>query len=257
MSQTYKRYNNYLKPFKFKNNKGLFLAYDHGMEHGPKDFDALSHDPSYIISIAKKGKVNGIIFQKGIAEKYIDYIPSSLPLIVKLNGKTLLSPERYFSSRTSSVEFAYDLGARAVGYTIYFGSPHEQRMIEEFSHIHEESRSKDMAVILWAYARGPKIINDTKKDIVSYSARVGMELGADILKVKYTGSAESFKEVLSSIHKTLVFCAGGSLKEEDKFFDDVNGMVEAGVNGLAVGRNIWRSPEPLHVINKIKDILGI
>ncbi|HOR52560.1 MAG TPA: fructose-bisphosphate aldolase, partial [Candidatus Pacearchaeota archaeon] len=71
--------------------KALFLAYDQGLEHGPSDFDDKNVDPKYIIEIAKKGKYNGIVFQKGIAEKYNQEIKASkVPLIVKLNGKTNL-----------------------------------------------------------------------------------------------------------------------------------------------------------------------
>ncbi|MCX6750147.1 MAG: fructose-bisphosphate aldolase, partial [Candidatus Pacearchaeota archaeon] len=69
--------------------KALFLAYDQGLEHGPTDFNDKNVDPKYIIDIAKKGKYNGIVFQKGIAEKYNKEIKQSkVPLIVKLNGKT-------------------------------------------------------------------------------------------------------------------------------------------------------------------------
>jgi len=54
--------------------KALFLAYDQGLEHGPSDFNDKNVDPEYIIDIAKKGKYNAVVFQKGIAEKYKDEI---------------------------------------------------------------------------------------------------------------------------------------------------------------------------------------
>ena len=72
-----------------KNGRALYLAYDQGIEHGPEDFNDNNVDPLYIIDIAKKGKFNGVVFQKGIAEKYYNEIKKSkVPLIVKLNGKT-------------------------------------------------------------------------------------------------------------------------------------------------------------------------
>ncbi|MEA3378658.1 MAG: fructose-bisphosphate aldolase, partial [Nanoarchaeota archaeon] len=68
-----------------KKGKSLLLAYDQGLEHGPTDFNDKNIDPDYIMDIAIKGKFNGIILQKGIAEKYYQ---GKIPLILKLNGKT-------------------------------------------------------------------------------------------------------------------------------------------------------------------------
>jgi len=74
-------------PF-LRKGKGILLAYDQGLEHGPsKDFNEKSVDPAYILEIAEKGKFTGIIFQKGVAEKYYD---GKVPLVIKVNGKTSL-----------------------------------------------------------------------------------------------------------------------------------------------------------------------
>ena len=76
-----------------KNNKALFLAYDHGMEHGPTDFNDDSIDPAKVLKIADSGLFTGFICQKGIAEKYYDQNKNKVPLIIKLNGKTKLHPD--------------------------------------------------------------------------------------------------------------------------------------------------------------------
>jgi class I fructose-bisphosphate aldolase len=72
-----------------RRGRSIILAYDHGIEHGPTDFmdnpDAV--DPGYIIKLAREAGFDGVVFQRGIAEKYYD---GSVPLIVKLNGKTNL-----------------------------------------------------------------------------------------------------------------------------------------------------------------------
>ena len=70
-----------------RKGKAMFLAYDQGLEHGPTDFNDKNADPDHIIDIAKKGKYTGVIFQKGIAEKYQEEIKKSkVPLIVKSNS---------------------------------------------------------------------------------------------------------------------------------------------------------------------------
>ena len=117
-----------------KKNKVLFIAYDQGLEHGPSiDFNDKNIDPKYIIEIAKKGKFQGMVFQKGIAEKYQAEIKKSkIPLILKLNGKTNLYKGEPIARQLCSVKEAIKLGARAVGYTIYIGSAHETFMMHEF-----------------------------------------------------------------------------------------------------------------------------
>src|SRR3989344_9038850 len=119
--------------------KALFLAYDQGLEHGPIDFNEINVDPLFIIDLAHKGKCTGIIFQKGLAEKYRAEIKKSgVPLIIKLNGKTNLVKGEPFSPQLCTIAEAKKLGAVAVGYTIYFGSEHEKRMMETFEKIEEE-----------------------------------------------------------------------------------------------------------------------
>ena len=98
----------------------MLLAYDQGFEHGPSlDFNDRNVDPTFIMETAFKGGFNGIVFQKGLAEKYYD---GRVPLIVKTNGKAGLTKGEPNSKQNCSVEYAISLGAKAVGYTIYLGS---------------------------------------------------------------------------------------------------------------------------------------
>src|SRR3989338_8262167 len=100
----------------FTNNKCLFLAYDQGLEHGPSDFNDSSVNPKNIIGLAKRGKFNALVVQKGIAEQYHEEIKKSkIPLILKLNGKTNLSNGEPLSTQLCTVNEALKLGAAAVG----------------------------------------------------------------------------------------------------------------------------------------------
>src|SRR3989344_7228964 len=99
-----------------KKERAMYLAYDQGLEHGPSDFTDENIDPLKIIEIAVKGKFTGIVFQKGIAEKYQKEIKKSkVPLILKLNGKTNLLKGEPFSEQICSVAEAVKSGAKAVG----------------------------------------------------------------------------------------------------------------------------------------------
>lgn len=230
------------------------MAYDQGLEHGPsKDFDARNVDPAYLIDIAVRGSFNGVIFQKGVAERFYD---GRVPLIVKVNGKTSLPAGEPVSRQICSVEHAVSLGAKAVGYTIYLGSSYEHEMLAEFGSIQEEAHKRGIAAIAWVYPRGAAIQNDTTKEVVSYAARAALELGADAAKVKYTGDSESFSWAVKAAAGMKVFMSGGPKASTDQaFLQQVRGAMDAGATGLAVGRNVWQHSDPLAMAGHLKKII--
>ncbi len=239
-----------------KDGKALFLAYDQGMEHGPVDFNDRNVDPKYIIDIAEKGQFTGLIFQKGIAEKYNEEImKSKIPLILKLNGKTSLVKGDPISAQLATVQEAIDLGASAVGYTIYIGSIHEEQMFRELENIQREAHKKGLPVIVWMYPRGAGIKGKTDIELMAYATRVALELGVDIVKIQPAGKMKDLKWAIKSAGKTKVVSAGGAKRNEAQLLKQVEEYMEAGFTGLAIGRNIWQSKKPIELTNKVKDII--
>lgn len=237
------------------NGRYLFLAYDHGLEHGPVDFNEKSVDANYVLEIATKGKYNGIVLQKGVAEKYYPPYLSKVPLILKLNGKTNLWEGEAYSPQECSVAFAKALGAKAVGYTLYLGSEYEYKMVQEFGRIVEEAHKLKLPVIGWIYPRGKYIKNDQSPEIVAYAARAGLELGADMVKIKYSGSKESFSWAVRAAGKTKVVLSGGPKVSENEFLKIVRNIMTAEAVGVAVGRNVWQHQDPLGITKKLKQII--
>ncbi|MGY4884647.1 MAG: class I fructose-bisphosphate aldolase [Nanobdellota archaeon] len=236
--------------------KALFLAYDQGLEHGPTDFNDKNVDPLYIIDIAKKGKYNGLVFQKGIAEKYNKEIKASkIPLIIKLNGKTNLFKGEPIARQLCTVEEAIKLGAKAVGYTIYIGSDYEDEQLQEFENIQREAHKKYLPVIVWIYPRGKSIEDKSKEKLMVYAARTGLEIGADIIKLQYVGKQKDLQWAVKSAGKTKVVVAGGTKKGEKELLNQVKEIMDAGCIGLAIGRNVWQDKKPLEITKKIKKII--
>lgn len=245
-----------------KNDRGMLLAYDHGFEHGVEDFDERSVDPAWVMEIADSGNFTGVVCQKGIASKYYDLQKNKVPLIVKLNGKTAFHEgEEPVSLQNCTVSEAVDLGAVAVGYTIYVGSEHEQEMIKEFSNIEQEAHEKGLAVLGWMYPRGKHIEGLEGKegldeDTLAYAARLGLELNADAVKIKYSGNMESFKKVVAAAGRAKVFVVGGPKAEKpDDLYQMTREIIQAGAVGLAVGRNVWQAENPLEVAKQLSEII--
>lgn len=241
----------------FTEGKTLILACDQGFEHGPVDFNAKNIDPEYIFDIAKEGKYNAVAVQAGIAKHYYTEKHHDIPLVIKLNGKTKFDNEDPKSFQHTSVEYAIRLGAKAVGYTIYLGSSHEQEMFREFAAICEEAHNYGIKAICWMYPRGPSIKNDLDTDVLAYAARIASELGADVVKLKFNGDVEAMKWVVKCAGRTKVVFAGGSKISEKEFLELSKKMVEAGAQGLAVGRNVWQSENPLKLTSEIKKVFGL
>jgi class I fructose-bisphosphate aldolase len=247
-----------------RGGRAIFLAYDQGFEHGPTDFNEENVNPQKILEIAQKaGVFTAIIFHEGVAQKYYPIggldIQKTPPLLMKLNGKTAFHKgEEPYSPLLCTVAEAKRLGASAVGYTIYIGSEHEARMMQEFSQIEDEAHEAGMAVTMWAYPRGKHVEGkETDKETVAYGTRIALEMGADFVKVPYTGDPESFKWVVENAGKVKVLIQGGSKKTEAELIEEVKGAIKAGGSGLAVGRNVWQSKDPVGMAKKLAEIIYV
>lgn len=239
-----------------KDGKFFFLAMDHGLEHGPADFNDKTIHPEYVIDLATKMRITGLIFQKGLALRYNDNFSRKIPLIVKLNGKTNLTKTKEpFSSQITSVKDAARMGADAVGYTLYLGSGTEHKMMEIAGRIEEEARDYGLPLILWSYPRGSAIKNPDSAEMLSYAARCALEIGADIAKIHYTGSTKTFRKVIDAAGRCSIVTAGGSMKKESALIKEAKDIMSAGASGMAVGRNIWQHTDPVGIANSLASII--
>ena len=245
----------------------LVLPIDQGLEHGPMDFFANpdSLDPEYQYDLAREGNFSAIALHIGLAEKYFHEFAGGVPLILKLNGKTgIPSDAQAFSALTGSVEDAVRLGADAVGYTVYVGSPSQDRDFEQFRQVRSEADRLGMPVIVWAYPRGEAVAKKGGKEslfAIDYAARVALELGADIVKVNFPvpsekdadspppyntlklTSAQAFRKVVESAGRALVLVSGGEKVGDAELFAKVRASMDDGATGIIFGRNMWQRPK--------------
>ncbi len=243
------------KDYFFKKGKSLFLAYDQGFEHGPKDFNLNNVDPESIISIAEKSKsYTGLILLPGTAEKYYDVKKNSVPLIVKLNSKTSFLKGDPLSLQNCSVKRAKKMGAKAVGYTIYPGSVFEQQMYVELGRIIEEAHKENLKVIVWSYPRGANV-DEMNTDVIAYAARIASEFGADFIKLKYNYDKEGFKWILKNSGRAKVLVSGGSKKSLREEFEIISEVLSLGAHGIAIGRNVWQDDKPISFSKAIESLI--
>ena len=263
-----------------RNGTALFLPYDQGLEHGPRDFFAnpKASDPRYIIKLALEGGFNGIAIQIGLAEKFYWDYAGEIPMILKLNGKTdIPSSDQALSPVHATVEDAVRLGADAVGYTMYVGTPVQDRDFEQYRTVRADAQRLGMPLVVWAYPRGSAI--DAKGGnssfyAVDYAARTASELGADVVKVNFPhpdkrtsvkaeydaefSNQEAVDKVVRSANRTLVLISGGERAGDEAMLDKARESMEAGATGLIFGRNVWQREhdESLRFVEQLREVLA-
>ena len=241
-----------------RDGKVLILAYDHGLEHGPVDFEDVpeSADPQRVFDVATHPAVTSLAVQKGVAEAYYPSYEDDVNLLAKLNGTSNLWMGEPDSAVNCSVEYAAEeLNADAVGFTLYGGSNHEIEMAEEFRDAQEAAREHDLPVVMWSYPRGQGLKNDTKPGTIAYAARQALELGADVAKVKYPGSQAAMEQAVRMAGPTKVVMSGGSKTSDREFLESVKTVIDAGGVGLAVGRNVFQRENPRRILDALEKVI--
>ena len=262
--------------------KAMFLPIDHGLEHGPADFftNPEAADPEYQLKLAARGGYSGIVFHVGLAEKYMRRYVGRIPLVLKINGKTNVPPDdEALSPLDASVEEAVRLGADAIGYTLYVGSPAQDRDFVQFAGVRRDAERLGMPIIMWSYPRGSAIDKKGGRDglyAIDYAARVACEVGADMVKLNEpvvdnpkagdqpkpyntlkASEEEGLRRVVKSAGRTLVLFSGGSKLGDADLLRKVELCMKAGATGIIAGRNMWQRPmkEALALTDEIRGII--
>jgi class I fructose-bisphosphate aldolase len=263
-----------------RNGTAIFLPYDHGLEHGPRDFAGHpeSGDPRHVIRLAVEGGFNGIALQIGLAGKFYWEFAGEVPLVLKLNGKTdIPSPADPVSPVNATVEEAVRLGADAVGYTLYAGTPGQERDFAQYLRVRADAERFGMPLIVWSYPRGAAIDAKGGRDsfyAVDYAARTASELGADMVKVNFPQPAkqdgvpeayqgefsarQAVESVVKSAGRSLLLVSGGEHAGQEAMLEKARESMEAGATGLIFGRNVFQRghDESLRFVAQLKEILA-
>ena len=263
------------------NGTMLLLPIDQGLEHGPIDFldNPPALDPEFQLKLALDGKYSGIVFHIGLATKYMRKYAGKVPLVLKINGKTNVpSDAQAFSPLDATVEDAVRLGADAIGYTLYVGSPAQDRDFLQFNHVRQDAERYGMPIIVWAYPRGEaaKAKGGTNSlYAIDYAARVALELGADVVKLNVPeyetinpaqpkpydtlslGYGGGIAKVVRSAGRAMVLFSGGSKLGDEDLLTKARMAMENGATGLIFGRNLWQRPmnEALAITDRIANLM--
>jgi len=229
----------------------VIVPMDHGVSMGP--IEGLVNLPKTINAVAEGG-ANAVILHKGVIAFGHRGYGRDVGLIVHLSGSTSLSPDPNEKVLVCTVEEAIKLGADAVSIHVNIGSKTEAEQLRSFGEVSKVCAEWGMPLVAMMYPRGEKI-NQFDYKAVSLAARVGAELGADIVKTNFTGDVESFKKVVEGCPVPVVIAGGPKMSSDEELLQMVRMAMDAGARGVAIGRNIFQAKDPTRMTKAISMIV--
>ncbi|NPA32836.1 MAG: class I fructose-bisphosphate aldolase family protein [Aquificae bacterium] len=225
--------------------KTIIVPMDHGVSSGP--IPGIVNIKEAVQKVARGG-ANAVVLHKGMVRAGHRKEGKDIGLIVHLSASTDLSPRKNDKVLVCTVEEAIRLGADAVSVHVNIGAEGEREMLRDLGYVAKLCEEWQMPLLAMVYGRGPKIENQYDPKIVAHCARVGAELGADIVKVPYTGDPETFRPAVEGSPVPVVIAGGPKMKSEKEVLQMVKGAIEAGAAGLSIGRNIFQAKDPERMV---------
>ncbi len=271
------------------------LPVDQGIEHAAGASFAPNadyFDPENIVKLAMEGGCNAVASTYGVLASVARKYAHKIPFVVKINHNELLTyPGKYDQISFGTIDSAWDMGAVAVGATIYFGHENSSRQIVEIAKAFEYAHQLGMATILWCYVRNSAFKHEgtdyhASADITAQANHIGVTIQADIIKQKLPTNNGAYKAIgfgkthdkvyseLSSDHpidlcryqvancymgRAGLINSGGASGGDSDLSDAVATAVinkRAGGTGLILGRKAFQRPvkEGIELLNAVQDV---
>jgi predicted phospho-2-dehydro-3-deoxyheptonate aldolase len=232
--------------------KTVIIPMDHGVTVGPIEGIV---DMRLAVSKVVAGGANAILMHKGMVRAGHRGTGRDVGLIVHLSGGTALSPDPNAKELVCTVEEAVKLGADAVSVHINLGAETDKEMLRQLGYVSGKCVEWQIPLVAMMYTRGPKIKSEYDLNNVKLAARVAAELGADIVKVVYTGNADTFAEVVQGCPVPVVIAGGPKMGSDEDIFKMVEGALKAGAAGLSIGRNAFQHKTPDKMVRALSKMV--
>jgi predicted phospho-2-dehydro-3-deoxyheptonate aldolase len=230
--------------FNRNTKKTVIVPMDHGVTVGP--IEGLIDMKKTVNAIASGG-ANAIVVHKGIVRAGHRGGGKDVGLIIHLSGSTTLSPYPNAKTLICTVEEAIKIGADAVSIQVNVGNGNDNEMLRDLGQTARIASEWGIPLLAMMYPRGEKIKNEYDPEIIRHVARLGAELGADIVKCSYTGDPESFRRVVEGCPVPVVIAGGPKMSSDRDLLTMVRDAIDAGASGLSIGRNIFQHKNPQHM----------
>lgn len=231
--------------------RGVIVPLDHGVSAGPMRG---IERPADATAAVVAGGADSLVLHKGILPAVAD-AAGAAGLWLHVSASTSLNPDGNDKRVVATVEEAVALGCDGLSIHVNVGAATESRMVEDMGRLAAECARAGLPLLAMMYPRGPAIRDPHDVDLVKNVARVGWELGADVLKVPYTGSPDTFREVVRGVGAPVLIAGGPAADSDAAFLRMVAGSLEGGGAGVSVGRNLWQHRDPAAITRAVRRLV--
>lgn len=230
----------------------VIVPLDHGVTVGP--IPGITDLRSTIEKVAAGG-ADAIVMHKGNVRSGHRGKGNDIGLMIHISGSTSLSPDPNSKVLVCSIEEAIKLGADAISIQVNLGAEDEKDMLRDFGKISRQCNEWGMPLLAMVYARGKKVAHENDVKVVKHAARVAAEMGADIVKVSYTGTPETFREVVEGCFIPVIVAGGEKAESDRDVLISIKDAISVGGAGVAVGRNVFQHKDPLRMTQAIVSLI--
>lgn len=235
-------------------DSGMFILVpmDHGVSLGPVkgiiDFrDAVNR--------VHAGGATAVVLHKGLVSGGMADSGGRLGLIMHISASTCSGPSPDSKVLVGSVEEAIMVGADAVSVHVNVGAESEREMLSDLGLISSQCRRWRIPLLAMIYNRGKNVKDPLDPEGVAHAARIGAELGADLIKTSYTGDIDSFGDVCRGCPVPVVIAGGPRMDTDREVLEMIRDSVKAGGRGISIGRNIFQHKDPAGMVRAVRGIL--
>lgn len=237
----------------FDRNTGntIIIPLDHGVGVGP--IRGIIDLPTTVNKVADGG-ANAVLGHMGLPKHGHRGYGKDIGLIIHLSASTSLGPDPNHKVIVTTVEESIKIGADAVSIQVNVGAEDEAEMLQDMGYVARQCDEWGIPLLAMMYPRGEKVTSEHDVEYVKHAARIGAELGADIVKTNYTGDIDSFREVVKGCPVPVVIAGGPRMDTEKELLEMIYDSLQAGGKGVAIGRNVFQSENPTKLVADISKI---
>lgn len=223
----------------------LLSPLDHAGWLGPvKGLDR----PLWIVEQVVAGGANAILASPGFLRATATCIPPEVAIVMRLSVTAGLSKRGTQETPIASVDTALRMDADAVAVSVFFGREGDIEIYTWLASLIQACSAHDLPVIAEMM---PPESSAFKAEAIAHAARIGMEIGADIIKTSYCGNVEEYRQVVTAVPVPIIVAGGPKTANEPSVAEFTHDAVAAGAAGVAIGRRVWQSDDPCELTRQI------
>lgn len=231
------------------NKRCLMVPLDHAPWLGPiKGIN----NPKKIVQNVLDGGANALLVTPGFLNQVAPIMKPDTGIVLRVSIVAGPSSEALQETPAATLKTALRVDADAVAVSIFFGRGGECSIMKWMSELIEQSYEYQMPVLAEMMPSSEKFFD---AEAIAHVSRLGMELGADIIKTNYCGDPEAFRQILDAVGLPVVVAGGANQDGTNGTLGMVKELMEAGASGVAIGRRVWQSENPAELVRSMKGIM--